>query len=348
MDEKFNSYLRGTKTVLVAPLDWGLGHTTRCIPIINLLLNSGKRVILAGNPVQQQIFATEFPHLDCIPLEGYGIRYGRGKWNTVLGLITQLPKLTKAIRREHAWLREVVSKHGIDMVVSDNRYGLYHPNIHSVILTHQLAIRPPWGRMGMGLLQKWNYRQLERFNECWVPDWEEEKVCLAGELSHPQKLPSVPIKYIGPLSRFNYKPAAHKSNRLLIILSGPEPSRSIWEEKLISEIPALTSPITLIRGLPKGGKPLPSYPHLEVFDHLPANQLQTAIEKAEWVIARAGYSTIMDLKALQKKAILVPTPGQSEQEYLAYYLQKKGIFFGERENSFSLLNSIEKAQAFYP
>lgn len=348
MDEKFNSDLRGTKTVLVAPLDWGLGHTTRCIPIINRLLNSGKRVILAGNPVQQQIFATEFPGLDCIPLEGYGIRYGRGKWNTMLGLITQLPKLTRAIRRENAWLREVVSKHGIDMVVSDNRYGLYHPNIHSVILTHQLAIRPPWGRMGMGLLQKWNYRQLERFNECWVPDWEEEPACLAGELSHPSKPPKIPLWYMGPLSRFSYKAAVSEKNHLLIILSGPEPSRSIWEGKLMSEMAFLSDPISLIRGLPKGGIPLASYPHLEVLDHLPANQLQTAIEKAEWVIARAGYSTIMDLKALQKKAVLVPTPGQSEQEYLAYYLQKKGVFYREKEDSFSLISSIEKAQAFYP
>ncbi|MDX1954480.1 MAG: glycosyltransferase [Chitinophagaceae bacterium] len=343
MDEKFNSDQRGTKTVLVAPLDWGLGHTTRCIPIINDLLNSGNRVILAGNPVQQQILATEFPGLEYIPLEGYGIRYGRGKWNTILGLITQLPKLTRAIRRENAWLRELVKNKGIDMVISDNRYGLYHPAIHSVILTHQLAIRPPWGKMGMGLLQKWNYRHLQKFNECWVPDREEEMVCLAGELSHPQQLPSVPVKYIGPLSRFNVKPSAHESNRLLIILSGPEPSRSIWEEKLMSEIPALSSPITLIRGLPKGGKPLASYSHLEVFDHLDADQLQTKIEKAEWVIARAGYSTIMDLSTLQKKAILIPTPGQSEQEYLANYLQNKGIFFSERENSFSLKDFFNKS-----
>lgn len=344
MDEKFNSDQKGTKTVLVAPLDWGLGHTTRCIPIINDLLLRGNRVILAGNPVQQQIFATEFPDLECILLEGYGIRYGRGKWNTILGLITQLPKVTRAIRRENAWLKEVIKNKGIDMVISDNRYGLHHPAIHSVILTHQLAIRPPWGKMGMGLLQKWNYRQLERFNECWVPDWVEETACLAGELSHPPKLPSVPLKYIGPLSRFNYKPAIHESNRLLIILSGPEPSRTIWEEKLMGEISTLTSPITLIRGLPRGGKPLASYPHLKVYDHLPATQLQTEIEKAEWVMARAGYSTIMDLAAMQKKAILIPTPGQSEQEYLANYLQKKGIFYSERENSFSLIDSLEKAR----
>ncbi|MBN8666080.1 MAG: glycosyl transferase family 28 [Chitinophagales bacterium] len=343
MDEKFNSDQRGTKTVLVAPLDWGLGHTTRCIPIINDLLNSGNRVILAGNPVQQQIFATEFPGLDCIPLEGYGIRYGRGKWNTIFRLITQLPKLTRAISRENAWLKEQVKNKGIDMVISDNRYGLYNPAIHSVILTHQLAIRPPWGKLGMGLLQKWNYRHLEKFNACWVPDWEEEMACLAGELSHPQKLPAIPLRYIGPLSRFTYNAAVPETNRLLIILSGPEPGRTIWEEKLMREIAAYTHPITLIRGLPRGGKPLTSFPHLEVFDHLPAHQLQTAIEKAEWIIARAGYSTIMDLTTLQKKAILIPTPGQSEQEYLANYLQKKGIFFSERENSFSLKDFFNKS-----
>ncbi|MBL7751853.1 MAG: hypothetical protein JNN29_10720, partial [Chitinophagaceae bacterium] len=148
------------------------------------------------------------------------------------------------------------------------------------------------------------------------------------------------LRYIGPLSRFTYNAAVPETNRLLIILSGPEPGRTIWEEKLMREIAAYTHPITLIRGLPRGGKPLTSFPHLEVFDHLPAHQLQTAIEKAEWIIARAGYSTIMDLTTLQKKAILIPTPGQSEQEYVANYLQKKGIFFSERENSFSLKTSL--------
>lgn len=343
MAEKFNSYQRGTKTVLVAPLDWGLGHTTRCIPIINDLLHRGNRVILAGNHVQRQIFATEFPGLESIHLEGYGIRYGRGKWNTILGLISQLPKLSRAIRRENTWLKELVKNKGIDMVISDNRYGLHHPAIHSVILTHQLAIRPPWGMLGVGLLQRWNYRQLERFNECWVPDLEKETGSLAGELSHPQKLPSIPLHYIGPLSRFKYKTAVNEPNRLLILLSGPEPSRSLWEEKLMGEIAALTCPITLIRGLPGGGKPLASFPHLKVYDHLPATQLQTEIEKAEWVMARAGYSTIMDLTTLQKKAILIPTPGQSEQEYLATYLQKKGIFFSEREDSFSLKDFFNKS-----
>ncbi len=347
MTGKFNSLKGSTKTVLVAPLDWGLGHTTRCIPIIKELLNRGNRVILAGNPVQQQLLTTEFPLLEFLPLAGYGIRYGHSRIGTTVNLIAQLPALYRAIREENQWLASLLKTRQIDLVISDNRYGLYHPALHSIIITHQLNIRPPWGSFGSRSLNDWNYRQLERFNECWVPDFLELDSALAGKLSHPRQLPALPVEYIGPLSRFTYRASTSIPGKILVLLSGPEPARSKWERKMMDEIKQYTGSVTLVRGLPSGGTALPSYPHLTIHNHLPAYLLEEEIASADWVIARSGYSTIMDLVTLKKKAILVPTPGQSEQEYLGGYLMEKNLFYSVLEDGFSLNGSLPSAGAFY-
>lgn len=344
MTGKFNALIGSAKTVLIAPLDWGLGHTTRCIPIIRDLLSGKNRVILAGNPDQQRLLGAEFPELEFLPLSGYGIRYGHSGWGTTLRLLSQLPALNRAIQSENEWLAGLLQKRTIDFVISDNRYGLYHPQLPSAILTHQLTIRPPWGSLGSGLLNKWNYRHLEKFTECWVPDLEERMNSLAGDLSHPQKLPAIPVRYIGPLSRFHYQDYPVSPGKVLVLLSGPEPARTAWEEKLIRELPQYSGKVTLVRGLPSGGPALASYPQLTIYDHLPAHELQLEIAAADWVIARAGYSTIMDLVTMKKKAILVPTPGQSEQEYLAKYLKDKKMFHAVSEKEFSLVGSLKIAR----
>lgn len=347
MAGNFNVEKKGTKTVLVAPLDWGLGHTTRCIPIIKEQMSLGHRVILAGNTSQLRVFSEEFPGLESIPLEGYGIKYGKTRAGTIFRLFTQLPRLQYAIQREHEWLKKIVTEYPIDTVISDNRYGLYHPSLHSILITHQLAIRPPLGSWGASWLKKWSDQRLQSFHEIWVPDFADATNSLAGELSHPPTPPPVPVRYIGPLSRFRHQPVIPVTPSVLILLSGPEPARSIWEEKLLRQIAVYPGAVTLVRGLPTGGPPLPSLPRLTVHDHLPSATLEKTIAAARFVIARAGYSTLMDLTVMQKNAILVPTPGQSEQEYLAGYVKKKKRFYTVAEKNFRLEDDLKAAEAFF-
>jgi hypothetical protein len=340
--KKYMTSLVG-KTLLVAPLDWGLGHATRCVPIIRDLLNNNCEVWLAGEGAQEKLLREEFPSLPFLPLKGYRVKYG--KTGLAGKMVLQIPSILQSIKEENIWLKEQVNKYGFNAVISDNRYGLYHEKIFSILITHQLCIKSSFGKWGEKFLQKWNYKLIERFNECWIPD-EEGNHNLAGELSHPYKLPSIPVKYIGTLSRLEKGNFKEIKDHLLIILSGPEPQRTILENKIVDEIVNYQGSATIVRGLPGERNIIPSTNTIYFHNHLSSIELSNEMMKAEFIVSRSGYSTVMDIAALQKKSILIPTPGQTEQEYLATYLMKKQFAFCVKQNEFSLLKDIEQAKAF--
>ncbi|HEV8285463.1 MAG TPA: glycosyltransferase [Chitinophagaceae bacterium] len=347
-DEKLLRKIR----ILIAPLDWGLGHAARCIPIIKELLAHNCEVWLASNGLQEALLRSEFPDLPFLPLKGYQIRYSRSGKGLFWKITLQIPKIISAIRKEHSWLKKMVNAYNFDAVISDNRFGLYHASIPTIFITHQLRIKSNFGKKSEDLLQKWNYRYINRFTECWVPD-TADKNNLAGELSHPDTKPNLPIKYIGLLSRLKktvektYISIDEKKNdHLLFILSGPEPQRSILENKIISEVSHYPGTATIVRGLPSSLSIIPSTGMIKFYNHLTAKELNEEIEKADWVISRCGYSTVMDLVKLQKKAILIPTPGQTEQKYIAGYLHKKQIAFSITQERFALDTILTEAMKF--
>ncbi len=296
--------------ILVVPLDWGLGHATRCIPLIRQLIGKDCEVLLAAEGKTANLLRTEFPQLIMLPLKGYNINYGRTAWQSMGKILLQIPKIIDTIEEENKWLEQMIEQHQIHAVISDNRYGLYNHNIYSVIITHQLLIKTSLGKIPDELLQSLHYQYINEFNECWVPDAENEPN-LAGDLSHPVKKPSIPVTYIGPQSRFEPTNNFIESKHLLVILSGPEPQRSILENDLLDQLTNYTEPVLFIRGLP-GTTDLPGVSsNITITNHLPTAQLEEAIRTSEFIISRCGYSTIMDLIIMQKKAILIPTPGQT-------------------------------------
>jgi uncharacterized protein (TIGR00661 family) len=329
--------------ILVAPLDWGLGHASRCIPIIRELLALGSEVWLAGEGVQEVFLKNEFPDLPFLPLKGYRVRYAGSGFPLTGVILYQIPKILRAIKYENSWLKKMMKEYAFDAVISDNRYGLYHPAIPCIYITHQLAIKSSLGKWTEKILQKRNYRYISRFTQCWIPDTGGDNN-LAGELSHPGKKPPIPFHYIGPLSRFELKNVQEKPGHLLAILSGPEPQRSFLENKIIDEITKYRGSATIVRGLPGSVSVIPSTPTIRFYNHLQTDELNREIQEAEYVISRSGYSTIMDLVKLQKKSILVPTPGQTEQEYLAGYLLQQHIAFCTTQKGFSVESSLQKAR----
>jgi Glycosyltransferase family 28 C-terminal domain len=331
--------------ILVAPLDWGLGHATRCIPVIRELLALQCEVWLAGEGAQEQLLKIEFPDLPFLFLPGYRIQYAKTARGLLWKMIQQWPKMRRAIKFENRWLQKMTADYGFDAVISDNRYGMHHPVIPAVFITHQLLIKSFTGGWSERIIQKRNYRYINQFTECWVPDNETASI-LGGELSHPVVLPSIPVHYTGPLSRFEQKNTAFEKNHLLIILSGPEPQRSILEEKIIRDISHYNHTATVVRGLPGAASQIPSTNMIQFYNHLPATALNDEMCKAEYIISRSGYSTVMDLVALQKKSILIPTPGQTEQEYLGNYLMNKGIAFCTPQPGFSLTDALNAAASF--
>jgi uncharacterized protein (TIGR00661 family) len=345
MNQPLREKTAGKPRILVAPLDWGLGHATRCIPVIRELLAQGCEVWLAGEGSQEQLLKTEFPELPFLELPGYRINYAKTARGLIWKMILQGPKMQRAIQYEHRWLKKAVNKHGFDAIISDNRYGLYHPAIPSIFITHQLTIKSSLGKWTGKILQKRNYKYINRFTECWVPDVAEENN-LAGELSHPQLKPIIPVHYIGLLSRFEKKDTAAIKNHLLIVLSGPEPQRSMLEERIITDISHYNYTATIVRGLPGIPSLLPSTNMIKFYNHLPSVELNAAMQDAEYVISRSGYSTVMDIIALEKKSILIPTPGQTEQEYLGNHLMKKGIALCINQKEFLLNNALKAADNY--
>ena len=330
--------------ILVAPLDWGLGHATRCIPIIHALLGENYCVIIAAEGRIKDLLLEEFPTLFFVPLAGYNIRYSRRRWLLPLIMLWQMPRILSVIRREHKWLQEAVKRYAVIAVISDNRYGLYHADIPCFFITHQLQIRTPVSFLNH-LLQRLNYRFINRYTECWVPD-EPVFPGYSGMLAHPQTLPLIPVHYTGILTRFHPSSKENKENHLLVILSGPEPQRSILEDILLEQLKTYKDPVVMVRGLPGKEQEVAVTEHITVYDHLPARQLEEKIKQATFVISRCGYSTVMDLMALKKKAIFIPTPGQTEQEYLSELLSDNQYALCIPQNKFNLHEAIQQANKF--
>jgi uncharacterized protein (TIGR00661 family) len=331
------------KRILVAPLNWGLGHATRCIPLIKELVANGCVVLIAASGPVKALLEAEFPHLQFLHINNYNIRYSRKKIWLPLKLLWQIPGILHTIYTENRWLRDIIRAYKPDGVISDNRFGLHNKIIPCVYITHQLTIKAP-GRLGEWLAQKIHYHYINKFSQCWVPD-AEGVPDLAGKLSHPAVKPKIPLQYLGPLSRFEKLPVQQKLYDLLIIISGPEPQRTVFEEILLKELTAYTGKVLLVRGLPGSGLvPGQQQQNLQVVNHLSSGDLCLAIQQSALVLSRSGYTTIMDLVKLRQKAILVPTPGQAEQEYLATYLQQQGLFTLMPQQKFSLTDAIKQAE----
>lgn len=327
------------KRILVAPLNWGLGHATRCIPIINELVDNDCDVIIGAEGNALQLLRHEFPRLTFIEFSGLKIKYPRNG-ALLLHFALRLPSLFQAVKKENQLLRKLVREHHIDGIISDNRYGVFHKEKPSVIITHQLFIESPIFKKS---LQRIIQRMILKFDECWVPDVKSENN-LSGDLSHRRTIPSK-VKYIGLLSRFSLNEVVLPLKRqILVLLSGPEPQRTILEEKLKQQLLELDYTTLIVRGVvEEEQKGVSLSEKVEIINYLKSEQLRTEILTSELVICRSGYSSLMDLVSLGKKALLIPTPGQTEQEYLATSLAKKGMFSWVSQEEVALVNDIEHA-----
>jgi uncharacterized protein (TIGR00661 family) len=340
---------KGKKRVLLAPLDWGLGHATRCIPIVYDLIQQDVEVIIAAEGKIKVLLENAFPGYSFVFLKGYNITYSKAGLLLPLKLLVQLPKIFWRIYAENRWLKRIIKAYKIDAVISDNRPGLYHPAIPCIYITHQLKIKTG-NNFTERLAQKIQYHFINKYTACWVPDNEAVENNFAGDLSHPKKLPKTPVKYIGTLSRFE-KSIQEKKYDLLFLISGPEPQRTVFENLALAQLKKFTGTALLVKGLP--GTTISEEMldradnKIKIVNHLGAGDLSKAIQQSNIVISRSGYTTIMDLIKLQQNAVLIPTPGQTEQQYLAGYLMDKKIFLSISQDNFSLGNVL-KATSIFP
>ena len=334
------------KRVLVAPLDWGLGHASRCVPIVGALLQKGCTVIIAGNGRSLELLKLEFPRLQFEMLPAYDPKYpARG--SMVLKMIKQIPKFLAVIRDEHLVVEQLVEKYKIDVVIADNRYGCWSTKARSVFITHQSNIMMPqkFGWLS-GVIRRLNNKLIRRFSYCWIPDFAGEK-SLAGALADVQHFDAgMAVRHIGVLSRFKKSSPAPKKYDLLCVFSGPEPQRSVLETMVVAQLKDHSFSVAIVRGIPRGEPKKTLLVNADVFDMLNTGQLQQLIDHSELVLARSGFSTVMDLARLRKKAIFIPTPGQTEQEYLAKRLRSMKIAYSVQQPEFDLRAALRDADTF--
>ncbi|MGM0635241.1 MAG: glycosyltransferase [Bacteroidota bacterium] len=305
--------------ILIAPLNWGLGHASRCIPIIREMLKRNYELVLASDGDALQLLQDEFPSLKSYQLAPLEITYSQKKLLFQARLIQQLNNLNQHRKKDYQATQDIIEKEKISGIVSDNRLGVYSHQIPSVYITHQLAIK---GGLGGKIATRIHQKLMGEFQEIWVPD-SEQKSTLSGELGH-LKNHNLPVKYIGPLSRFRKKNTLIKYN-YVAVLSGPEPQREFLQQLLLEQLTKLPGKKALVCGKNISTKQLVRK-DIEVFGRLKSDDLEELVLSSEIIIARSGYSSIMDLVALGKPGILIPTPGQPEQEYLAKFMEKKNLF----------------------
>jgi uncharacterized protein (TIGR00661 family) len=332
--------------ILVAPLNWGLGHATRCVPIINYLSELKHEVVLASSGNAYHFLKNYFPKFELVHLPDYDVLYSTNiplKWRMVLSA----PKIFSKIKQEHQLLDKLIDEKKIDAVISDNRFGLHSKKIPCAFISHQLNIN---AGLFSGIANRINRKYINKYSQCWIPDNAGSKA-LSGNLvlneygfSH--------LKHLGPLSRFMNCPLNNppKQNQIAIIISGPEPQRTVFEKIIFSQIQKyksqLKSKVVIVRGMPgeKTGEVKTSL--LSVFNHLSDNEMLRLIANSNLIISRSGFSTIMDLAYTGGKAVFVPTPGQPEQEYLAKLYHQNKIAFSVDQKKFDLMAAISVSENF--
>ena len=322
--------MQNQKTILVAPLNWGLGHATRCIPIIEALLKNDYIPLLASDGSALELLKKEFPDLNHIELPSYQITYAKNakafKWK----LLFDSPKMIKAIKKEKKIVKELVVAGKIQGIISDNRLGVRSKKVPSVFITHQLNVltgNTTW------LSTKIHLDIIKKYDACWVPDVEGIGN-LSGKLGHPEEVPSN-VTYIGPLSRMKKK-SLKKKYDILVLLSGPEPQRSYLEEKLMLELHNIDKKVLFVLGKVEEQQHCYTQDNFRVYNFMGSKVLEKAINESELVISRSGYTTIMDLTILEQKVFFIPTPGQFEQEYLAKRLKGLGVVPSCKQEKFSV------------
>lgn len=387
--------------VLIAPLDWGLGHATRCIPLIRALERAGHTVIPCAGGAGARLLRAEFPHLTVEELPGYAMTYTRSRALLPVWLLAQLPAFLLGAWREARAARRLARGHGARLIISDGRYGFRAKGVPAVFVTHQLDIQPPgpaWLRSVLApLLRPLNARALRRFDELWVPDFPGA-LNLSGALGHPLAPlfsdaatdgtdgdAEPRIAYIRPLCRFRavdapwadvdggavapegdspsevgippipfgetHAKGSGQDIAVLALISGPEPQRMLFEERLRVALSALPGTKVLVRGVPSrtmSSRDIDAIRpgELTVFDHLPGDRLAALLERAQAIVCRSGYTTMMELAGVGARGVLlVPTPGQPEQELLAVHAHACGFAAWRDQDELATADAVQAGLA---
>jgi UDP-N-acetylglucosamine transferase subunit ALG13 len=333
------------KRILVSPLSWGLGHATRDLPIIRDFLARGHHVTVAAEGRAAALLAQEVPQCDFVEFQDYPPPFSATRFFVPKFLATA-PRMLRAVAREKHGLREILRSHPADLILSDNRLNVRAPGIPSFIISHQLRfMTPPGLGWGEGVTESFNYLYMRHFDKVIVPDLADPARNLAGRLAHEMRwLKPEKIFYAGVLASVARMDVPRDVD-LFISISGPEVQRVELERIILGQVGDLDLPrIVITLGKPEVKDVRQLSDRITVYGFLDRAGQQEMMNRAQLVLCRSGYTTVMELAELGKKALLIPTPGQTEQEYLARYYVQRGFFHAVSQYDLDLVRDLSKAR----
>ena len=322
-------------------MGWGLGHATRCIPIIQSLMKDN-HVILASNGISTILLKQEFPSLQYIDYPDYAVKYPRYRMILLPLIIFQLPGIILKLINEYLQTQIIVNDENIDLIISDSRYGVYSKGVPTYFITHQLRFQLSGIFKTIEILGEWfNIFMFRRYEKIIIPDIQSDQN-LTGDLTHTGKISNHPkLHYLGVFCSVS-EMSIKQDIDYLFSVSGPEIQRTLFEEIILDQISNIPGKKVVVLGKPDDKQVYENIENTEIYSHVNREKQNELLNRAKFVVCRSGYTTVMELIALKKSALMIPTPGQTEQEYLARYYQSTGIFHIAMQDGLDLVSELNK------
>ncbi|MBN1573094.1 MAG: hypothetical protein JW984_07860 [Deltaproteobacteria bacterium] len=331
--------------ILLSPLSWGLGHATRDMPIINLLIESGHEVGVAATGVAYTLLKREYPDLKFYRVEDYPSPYTRRGFS-VARLLALFPLMYRNIIREHRAIDQIVKENGYDLVISDNRFGAFAKDVPSLFISHQIRFSTPGGFEAIEkATEAFNEFFHRNFDRVIIPDNPPGELSLSGKLGHAKRPGTIERAYYAGILSNIRKIDVDEDIDYLISISGPKETKRELQKVIMDQIDSLDGKKVLLMGDPESYYEEHLNGGVVVKSHASRIEMEKLLNRAKCVITRSGYTTIIELAELGgKKALLIPTPGQTEQEYLSRYYSEMGWFHSVDQRDLDLERDIAVAK----
>lgn len=329
--------------IIYGVCSWGLGHATRSLPVIRKLIEEDNELTIISNDRSLELLKKELgEEIDYFDIQDYPMLLSENSRQFMAKSIVYWPSFIARMESGLQSLKKILENKKYDRIISDGRYDIYSRKIPSFFISHQMRIMNPLRiKMFERGSEIFNLFFFKRFAGVIVPDYKEDS--LSGELSHNLgRIDENKLHYVGALSDFKKK-NAKKDIDYLISISGPEPQRTMLEEIILKQVEGLDGNIVITLGKSENFEKFVNK-NVETRSFLTKEEREDYLNRAELIVSRSGYSTIMDLAVIGKKALMIPTPGQIEQEYLGYYHNNMGTFYSVNQNRIDVVKDSKIAK----
>jgi uncharacterized protein (TIGR00661 family) len=311
--------------ILISPLSWGLGHATRDMPIINDLLTRGHTVGVAATGAALALLRREFPDLTFFDVPDYPSPYTKNGFS-VPRVMALFPLMQKDIAREHRLISKIVRRERYDLVISDNRFGAHVRDVPSLFISHQIRFSTPGDiEFVERLMERFNEHYHKNFDRIIIPDNPPGPYSLSGKLGVARRPATRRRAFYAGIITDIRKLDVGQDIDFLISISGPRETKDLLKKTILQQVGDLPGKKVILMGDPGDHREETLDPDTIVKSHAERDEMELLMNRAKFVITRSGYTTVMELAELGKKEILfIPTPGQTEQEYLSRLYERRG------------------------